>query len=85
MMTAITHETFKSLENSLKFAAMMPRAIRVRRRGFSAKTRRGSIVKHDGKAWSVARRSNHHLWLYEHQEMVGKNISVKLPQRYEAH
>lgn len=68
-------------------AAMCPRMIRVRRRGFRASVKRGDLVKHDGKTWNVARRSNWNLWLYEHVEMKGEGatISVRLPKRFEVH
>lgn len=75
-------DAVRSLNNSLKIAAMLPRAIRVRRRGFSPNVKRGDVVRHAGKRWEVARRSNHNLWLYEFPEITGSTISVRVPKRF---
>lgn len=76
-------EALDVFRNNLKFVAMLPRVTRVRRRGFRSDVRRGDHVRHGGKVWMVARRSNWSLWLYEDVPMK-KNATIKvtLPHRY---
>jgi hypothetical protein len=78
-------EGLRLLHSTVALSARMPRAKRIRRRGFSPTVRRGAIVSHAGKRWNVSRRSNWHLWLYEHVPMrKGATITVTVPKRYEA-
>lgn len=79
-------DVVRGLENNLALAKkFIGRSIRVRRRGFRPSVKRGDVVQHAGKMWNVSRRSNWHLWLYEHVGMTGATTQVRLPQRYEVH
>lgn len=78
----IARDMLTTLENTLTFAKSLPRALRVRRRGFSSRVRQGDQVRHADAIWTVARRSNWHLWLYEYVAMTGSSVTVKLPKRF---
>lgn len=74
------------LKRNMRFSELFPsRTLRVRRRGFSPNVKRGDIIQRNGKKWNVSRRSNWYLWLYEHLDMIGDTIRVKLPARFEKH
>lgn len=69
-------------KHGVAFTHSLPRVMRIRRRGFPSRVRQGNQVRHAGKTWTVTRRSNWNLWLYEYVEMVGNTVTIKLPKRF---